>query len=70
MLADDRLGRPGSENYCQRPSHPSVLVRLQKDGKVPSRPVLSDVGQTGRLTTLVNATTPQGSMEPPQCLVL
>jgi hypothetical protein len=41
---------------------PSVPVRPQKDGAVPSwlrtdgkpppRPVLSDVGRTGRLTTL------------------
>jgi hypothetical protein len=36
MSTDDDRGRPGTEIYRQRPSLPSVPVRPQKDGAVPS----------------------------------
>jgi len=50
MSADD--GRPIRPSPSGHKKDGAVPSWLRTDGKPPSRPVLSDVGRTGRLTTL------------------
>jgi len=60
MTAGDGRGRKFTVNGRPIRPSPSGLKKdgavpswLRTDGKPPSRPVLSDVGRTGRLTTLL-----------------
>jgi len=60
MTAGDGRGRKFTVNGRPFRPSPSGLKKdgavpswLRTDGKPPSRPVLSDVGRPGRLTTLV-----------------